>query len=218
MAALPASVLLASFESFERELTHQLNCRFVAPFWDWLLPRVMDKEIAVPVVLAVLLGAAFWNRRRALRAFLTALVAWGLCWCIATLAWAVLERPRPWRVHEPLLRTEAEIATCEATPGSLVVRGHASVRPGFPSRHALSAAVFAVSLWGISRWLGVVASVFALLVAWGRVYKGVHWPSDVVVGLVVGALVAWGTWRILPRILALGGHRHWVEDPPGEPG
>lgn len=206
----------ASFESWERALTHELNCRWTNAFWDDVLPLVMDKEFSVPLFAGVLLACSLWNRRRALRAFLTAAAAWGLCMGLASAMWAGIERPRPWREHAPLLRTTEEIATCADTPGSLVVRGHASRRPGFPSRHALSAGAFAATLGCTTRWLGAVGWIYALLVALARVYAGVHWPSDVLAGLVLGGFVAWGTWHGVPRVLALRGHRHWVEDPPPE--
>jgi membrane-associated phospholipid phosphatase len=209
LSALP----LAALDGFEREVTHALNCKLTSPFFDAVLPTVMDKEVAVPVFLLVLVVSAFVRRRRALRAVLTAAAAYGICMGIATLMWQGIGRPRPWREMTPVLRTEAEIATCADHPDSIVGRGHLSVRPGFPSRHALTSAVFATSLLGIARWLGLVAWVFALLVALARVYAGVHWPSDVLAGLVIGGLSAWGIWRILPSILALGGHRHWIEAP-----
>jgi len=45
-----------------------------------------------------------------------------------------------------------------------------------------------------SRRLGVVALVCAAAVGFGRIYVGVHWPSDVIagagVGLIAGAVAA----------------------------
>ncbi|MCE3551375.1 phosphatase PAP2 family protein [Pseudonocardia sp. RS11V-5] len=66
----------------------------------------------------------------------------------------------------------------------------------FPSDHAVMAGATVAGLWlsaragvraGWLRWAGLVA---ALLMAFSRVYVGVHWPGDVVAGLVLGAAVA----------------------------
>ncbi|GAY08467.1 putative integral membrane protein [Pseudonocardia sp. N23] len=59
-----------------------------------------------------------------------------------------------------------------------------------PSDHAVIAGALVVGLWILQRRLGVVAAVLALLLAFSRVYVGVHYPTDVAVGLLFGAAVA----------------------------
>nr|WP_200072976.1 phosphatase PAP2 family protein [Saccharopolyspora sp. HNM0986] len=66
----------------------------------------------------------------------------------------------------------------------------------FPSNHATLAGASAVALICVRRawlWLGVV---LALATALSRVYVGVHYPHDVLVGLLLGAAVA----ALLPRL------------------
>ncbi|MFH8382007.1 phosphatase PAP2 family protein [Kitasatospora sp. NPDC018058] len=77
------------------------------------------------------------------------------------------------------------------------IRGSVSLEtcPGtgdwsFPSNHSVIAFAAAISLWFVSRRLGVVATVFAALMAASRVWVGVHYPHDVAVGALVGILVA----------------------------
>ncbi|MFJ4187500.1 phosphatase PAP2 family protein [Kitasatospora sp. NPDC089509] len=60
----------------------------------------------------------------------------------------------------------------------------------FPSNHSVIAFAAAISLWFVSRRLGVVATVFAALMAASRVWVGVHYPHDVAVGALVGIVVA----------------------------
>jgi undecaprenyl-diphosphatase len=61
----------------------------------------------------------------------------------------------------------------------------------FPSNHSAIAAAAAVALLVADRRIGRIAVPAALLMGASRVWIGVHYPHDVVVGLIVGALAAW---------------------------
>ena len=71
----------------------------------------------------------------------------------------------------------------------------------FPSGHALlSAAVYLtlalligreVARPAARRWLFGLAVLLTLLIGSSRVYLGVHWPSDVLGGWLIGSLWAW---------------------------
>ena len=67
----------------------------------------------------------------------------------------------------------------------------------FPSGHAQSAAVFwtLLALHVRKRWFSVLATGVVFLVGASRVYLGVHFPTDVLAGWIVGALLAWGYSR-----------------------
>jgi len=100
----------------------------------------------------------------------------------------------------------------------------------FPSDHATSifsvALVLAFSRVPLARSLGVLMLPLSLIVAWSRVYLGVHWPKDMVGALLVSgcfALLAYtplaraACARILPalelvyhRLLALPIGRGWL--------
>lgn len=60
----------------------------------------------------------------------------------------------------------------------------------FPSGHAASAFAAATVIAWASRRLAAGAYLLAALVAWSRVYVGVHWPLDVIGGAALGTLVA----------------------------
>lgn len=68
----------------------------------------------------------------------------------------------------------------------------------FPSDHSTIAFALAVSVCLLRPRFGAFLLVAAGIVAWGRVFVGVHFPLDVAVGALVGAfwaLVAYGIER-----------------------
>lgn len=61
----------------------------------------------------------------------------------------------------------------------------------FPSGHAMGAAVF----WGYlayavrKMWFSVISILLIVLICLSRLYLGVHWPRDVIGGLVMGLIL-----------------------------
>jgi membrane-associated phospholipid phosphatase len=117
----------------------------------------------------------------------------------------------PWRSHLLERRTGAVLATVSAGIALLIVMPIANAvdrtrpfvahphskllishgtDPGFPSDHATAAFAMALGLWLYDRTIGAIALVLAAIVAFARVYVGVHYPSDVVAGALIGMAVA----------------------------
>jgi undecaprenyl-diphosphatase len=65
--------------------------------------------------------------------------------------------------------------------------------PSFPSNAAAAAFAMAIGVWLYNRKLGYVLLVPAIVISFGRVYMGVHYPLDIVGGFfaaVVGVAIA----------------------------
>jgi undecaprenyl-diphosphatase len=60
----------------------------------------------------------------------------------------------------------------------------------FPSDHTAVAFALAASIFFFDKKLGVVLMILALFVGLGRIYAGVHYPFDVLGGILVGVLSA----------------------------
>ncbi len=75
----------------------------------------------------------------------------------------------------------------------------------FPSGHTAASFAFAFSVWLNNRRWGWAALVGAMLIAFSRLYLSVHYPTDVLGGILLGALCAlaarwfWGSWEIFSQ-------------------
>ena len=74
----------------------------------------------------------------------------------------------------------------------------------FPSGHSASAAAFAVAVGDVLPALRLPLRAAAAIVAFSRVYTGVHYPGDVLVGATVGALFGRLTARVARRVPSPG--------------
>lgn len=90
------------------------------------------------------------------------------------------ERPRP--CHDEVIKDLVYLPN-----------GHCGGAYGFISSHACNAFALAVFITQILKKycpnIACVMFVWATLVAYSRIYMGVHYPGDVVVGALVGAII-----------------------------
>jgi undecaprenyl-diphosphatase len=87
-------------------------------------------------------------------------------------------------------------------PDLVVPDGRRLKQPGsssFPSGHAASAAAFSGVIGREVPELWLPVNALAATVAFSRVYTGVHYPSDVVAGWLLGKSVAGMSRRVLHR-------------------
>lgn len=71
---------------------------------------------------------------------------------------------------------------------------------GFPSGHAARAFALSQPVLMKDRVLGIIATVFAVLVAISRVYVGVHYWSDVIAGALISIGCAYAAQRLLKNL------------------
>ncbi|PED41278.1 undecaprenyl-diphosphatase [Bacillus cereus] len=60
----------------------------------------------------------------------------------------------------------------------------------FPSNHATSAFVIAMTIWFFYKRLGTACLILAIFISFSRVWVGVHYPFDVLAGATLGVLNA----------------------------
>jgi undecaprenyl-diphosphatase len=69
----------------------------------------------------------------------------------------------------------------------------------FPSGHAAFTFGLATVVYFYNKKLGVAFLIAALLVSIARVFVGVHWPSDILAGAIVGVFSGWLVNRLLKK-------------------
>ena len=67
----------------------------------------------------------------------------------------------------------------------------------FPSNHAAFAAVIACIVYFHNKKLGKILILFSFLVGVSRIYVGVHYPLDVLVGWGIGFVIAYIFYKII---------------------
>lgn len=156
-------------------------------FQDALWWMVSAKWASVLLVLALVWILLHQNRRHALLVLamlaLTILLADQVS---SGLIKHLVERLRP--THDPSLGDAVH-----------VINGYRGGMYGFVSSHAANSFAVATLLTLLMRHRLVTVSLFtwALLQCYSRVYLGVHYPGDILGGIIVGVLAGWLVWCLL---------------------
>jgi undecaprenyl-diphosphatase len=136
---------------------------------------------AYPIIVCVLVPLIFKKYRLAWRFVVTV----GGALVIAEIIKKLVNEPRP----------------------ITLLKGHLHQRvvetgPGFPSGHETAAAAMALTLWFVLppkwRWVSIF---WIVVVAWSRLYLGVHTPMDIIGGFATG-LLAVCIVRLLPKAIS----------------
>jgi membrane-associated phospholipid phosphatase len=157
----------------------------------WLHGPMGLVTVAMIALLALLVVFAGWRAwRGADRAALAATV-----WAVAGTALSVgcgLVLKQVFDETRPCLALP-NVTTVQACPGPTDY--------AFPSDHTTVAVALAAGLWLIDRRLGAIGAALALLEGFSRVYLGMHYPHDVLAGIVLSCVVVLGGWALVRRPL-----------------
>jgi undecaprenyl-diphosphatase len=139
---------------------------------------VVSELVFVAAIVALLLLVPGARRQLARRAAVAAAASAALAVLVAHFLSSAIDRPRPFVAHPSTIH--AFIA-------------HAA-DPSFPSDHATAAFAIATAVALRARAVGALLLALAAVLAAGRVFLGLHYPSDVLAGAVIGATVAVLCW------------------------
>lgn len=169
--------------SAELALLDWIQLHLRCPFLDWLMPFVSNLSNHGEIWILLAAGLLLLRRQRTYGASLACALTLDLIACNMVLK-PLIGRLRPFTLRPDLLLL-------------IPPPGDAS----FPSGHTAAsfAAVFALKTAGSPLWRPALA--LALVTAFSRLYLYVHWPTDVLGGMVLGAAVGWAGAKLAKSLL-----------------
>jgi len=150
-----------------------VNVGLSNPFLDRVMPWITEKHHFIAPLIILLLAILLWGGQHGRQTLLLGVILVILTDQTGNLLKLLVARVRPCHV----MRTAHLLVGCTSS-GS------------FPSNHVVN--LFGQSTLLTIHWrlLAIPSFLAALIVAFSRVYVGVHYPGDVLAGAAIG--VAWG--------------------------
>ena len=184
--------ILHSLQDLDRQLVLAIN-RAHTPALDSLMIFASNRYAWIPAYALLITVLIDLFRRRALVLLPLVVAAVGLADSITS------------RLFKPFF---ARLRPChDASLASLLhLPDGCGGQFGFLSSHAANSAALAVFLLlalppGRFRATKVLAFVWAALLSYSRMYLGAHYPSDVLGGAAIGALLGWGAAALYHRLV-----------------
>jgi len=194
-------------QSMDTALFHFINSTLANPVFDWLMPVLSGRGVPwlIAVIIALPLVFFLGSRRLKVCALLMVLIiAVGNGLIIDTIKKSVA-RPRPF-VTLADARLFGETGKGFVPPMADGTLPATASHNSMPSAHAANCFALATLAFLFYRRSGWIFFPLAASVAFSRVYNGVHYPSDVLAGAILGAgyaiallMAAQLTWNFFGR-------------------
>jgi len=177
---------MMTLQSLDTDVLLLINRGMVNSAFDVLMPglSLQGYLLIIPFILAMLVRGAVQRDVQG-KSFLASAIWAVLLACLAAyLAGIVEDAVKVAVARERPCRTIGSIRLILPCPGSY----------SMPSGHAISSFAFALPLFHLSRgyvvmWGRFYPLALAALIAFSRLYLGVHYPTDVLAGALMGTAI-----------------------------
>lgn len=165
-----------------------INRTMANPVFDLVMPFVTRLKNVLPLLLLACLALLIWGGKKGRIAVLVLILSIALADMVS---------------HEVIKPLFGRLRPCVALEGVRMLMGK-KTSLSFPSNHAANITAAAVVISYYYRRVTGLMVAMALMIGFSRIYVGVHYPSDVAAGALLGGAVAAG---ILFAVIQAG--RKW---------
>ena len=183
--------ILQTLDTLDKQWLLALNNDYPA-FWDGLMYGISNKLTWIPFYIALIFILIKSLKKQSWLVILALIV----CIIIADQVSSGLIKEMVHRLR-PSRNPDLENMVC-------LLKGYRGGKYGFVSSHAANSFGLAmlISLFFRNRKYTIIVFFWAAIVAYSRIYLGVHYPGDVISGAIVGVgaamLVYWLFTKVLP--------------------
>lgn len=137
-------------------------------------------------ILIALLFFLFWRNRKVI--FKSLLAGFFARFFIVELIRLFWQRPRPFVENQVNLLLEHQEAS-------------------FPSGHASFFFALSFIVYNYNKKTGILFFIASFLISISRVFVGIHWPTDIIAGALIGVFSGWLVLKIFKRFSGRGENR-----------
>lgn len=145
---------------------------------DWLMPKI--SVLGNAGIIWIIISIILLSIKKYRKCGITLVIGLLLGLLIGNIILKpIVARPRPCWIN-------SDIALLISSPKDF----------SFPSGHTLSSFIAAIILFKEDKKFGYAAMILAIIIAFSRMYLYVHFPSDILVGVILAIIIAFSAIRI----------------------
>ncbi|CCH48058.1 phosphatase PAP2 family protein [Pseudodesulfovibrio piezophilus] len=188
--------------SFDLHLFVLINQHLRCGLFDGIMPILSSMTVLIIILAIILAFLAVWGGKKNVLLFLILIAAVGVSDFSTNLVKKQVNRVRPYNsIAETHYREDGEWRQRAPEFSRTKITGRS-----YPSAHAANTmclALLTIVFWpAVKKWPLLLPAA----VGYSRIYLGKHYPTDILAGWLMGAIVAvsvWLIWRALSQRVRL---------------